>query len=417
VLLGPSTLACGVNNGAVDKRIDVADVRLGMHLVRLEGAWLDHPFWRTKFVLDDAADIAALRASKVGAVWIDTALGCDVAAAAAAAPVASPLAAPAAAAPAAAAPPSTDLAAELREAARVCSRAKTAVVSMFAEVRMGRAIDAEQCLPIVEDIARSVYRNPGALVSLARLKTADDYTYMHSVAVCALMVALGRNLGLDDAACREAGLAGLLHDMGKAAMPLEVLNKPGKLTDAEFAIIRTHPERGADLLRGRAGVSATAIDVVLHHHEKMDGSGYPHRLAGDAISLHARMGAVCDVYDAVTSDRPYKAGWDPAESIARMASWTGHFDRAVFAAFVKSLGIYPTGSLVRLASGRLAVVHGQNPADLTTPTVRAFFSTRSNLPIPVETIDLARSSERIVAREPRGAWPTAQIEGLWQDSG
>jgi len=401
----------------MEKRIEPAQVCLGMHLVRLEGAWLDHPFWRTKFVLSDAADVAALKASKVVAVWIDTDLGSDVAVAETRPAAAPPVPAPAPIVAAPVSPVTTDLAGELKEAARVCGRAKAAVVSMFAEARMGRAIDAEQCLPIVEDISRSVLRNPGALVSLARLKTADDYTYLHSVAVCALMVALGRKLGLDEAACREAGLAGLLHDMGKAAMPIEILNKPGKLTDEEFAIIRTHPERGAELLRGGAGVTELALDVCLHHHEKIDGSGYPHRLVGDAISLHARMGAVCDVYDAVTSNRPYKAGWDPAESIARMASWKGHFDRTVFAAFVKSLGIYPTGSLVRLTSGRLAVVHEQNPADVTTPTVRAFFSTKSNLPIPVETIDLARSShERIVAREPREAWPAAQIEGLWQDA-
>jgi putative nucleotidyltransferase with HDIG domain len=408
----------------VEKRIDIAQVRLGMHLLRLEGAWLDHPFWRTRFTLRDAADVAALQASNVAAVWIDTARGCDVDA-----PLVAPTPAPPPPAgvpaphrPAGAAPrslppagASTDFESELREAARVCGRAHAAVTSMFAEARMGRAIDAVQCLPIVEDIARSVYRNPGALVSLARLKTADDYTYMHSVAVCALMVSLARTLGLDDAACREAGLAGLLHDMGKAAMPTEVLNKPGKLTDAEFAVMRTHPERGVELLRGGAGVTEAALDVCLHHHEKIDGSGYPHRLRGDAITLHARMGAVCDVYDAITSNRPYKAGWDPAESITRMASWNGHFDSAVFAAFVKSLGIYPAGSLVRLASGRLAVVREQNPAQLTMPIVKVFFSTRSNQPITVQTVDLARSSDRIVSREPRAAWPAAQIEGLWQD--
>ncbi len=232
---------------------------------------------------------------------------------------------------------------------------------MFNEARLGHAIDAEHCRPLVAEISESVYRNPGALVSLARLKSADEYSYMHSVAVCALMVSLGRTLGLNEAQCREAGLAGLLHDMGKALMPLEILNKPGKLTDEEFALMRTHPERGHALLVEGGGAGEAVLDVCLHHHEKIDGSGYPHRLSGEPLTLIARMGAVCDVYDAITSNRPYKAGWDPAESIARMASWQGHFDATVFSAFVRSLGIYPTGSLVRLASGRLAVVVEQNP--------------------------------------------------------
>jgi HD-GYP domain-containing protein (c-di-GMP phosphodiesterase class II) len=227
------------------------------------------------------------------------------------------------------------------------------------------------------------------------------------------MVALGRTLGLAEAQCREAGLAGLLHDMGKALMPVEVLNKPGKLTDEEFTIMRTHPERGHALLVEGGGAGEVALDVCLHHHERIDGTGYPHRLAGDAISLVARMGAVCDVYDAITSNRPYKAGWDPAESIARMASWKGHFDPAVFQAFVKSLGIYPSGSLVRLASGRLAVVIEQNPAALTAPRVKVFFSTKSMLPIPAEVLDLACGGDRIAGRESRAAWNFPQIESLW----
>jgi HD-GYP domain-containing protein (c-di-GMP phosphodiesterase class II) len=284
---------------------------------------------------------------------------------------------------------------------------------MFAEARLGRAVDAEHCLPLVNDIASSVYRNPGALVSLARLKTADDYSYMHSVAVCALMVALGRTLGLDEAQCREAGLAGLLHDMGKALMPGEILNKPGKLTDAEFAVMRTHPERGHALLVEGRGVGEAVLDVCLHHHERVDGSGYPHRLPGERLTLLARMGAVCDVYDAISSNRPYKAGWDPGESIARMASWKGHFDPPVFQAFVKSLGIYPTGSLVRLQSGRLAVVVEQNAASLPQPKVRVFYSTKSMMPIAPELLDLARSADRIAARESRGDWNVPQLEALW----
>jgi putative nucleotidyltransferase with HDIG domain len=254
------------------------------------------------------------------------------------------------------------------------------------------------------------------LISLARLKTADDYTYMHSVAVCALMVALARQLGLDEKETREAGMAGLLHDLGKALMPMEVLNKPGKLTDEEFAIIKTHPVEGHRLLVEGKTASATVLDVCLHHHEKVDGSGYPDRLPADRISLHAKMGAVCDVYDAITSNRPYKAGWDPAESIRKMTEWSkGHFDERVFQAFVKSIGIYPTGSLVKLTSGRLAVVVEQSEKSLLAPRVKAFFSTKSQVYIPPELIDLSRpgTTEKIVGREDAAKWGIKNLDELW----
>ena len=123
-------------------------------------------------------------------------------------------------------------------------------------------------------------------------------------------------------------------------------------------------------------VPEAALEVCLHHHEKMDGSGYPHKQAGEQISLLSRMGAVCDVYDAITSNRPYKAGWDPAHSIAQMAGWKGHFDTVVFQAFVKSLGIYPVGSLVKLKSGKLAVVTEQNPKNLVSPIVKVLETMR-----------------------------------------
>jgi HD-GYP domain-containing protein (c-di-GMP phosphodiesterase class II) len=408
------------------KKIDVRQLRIGMHLHAFEGAWTDHPFWRTRFVVEDSATLAKVLDSGVRECWIDVSKGLDVLVPPAAVPTAPPPSAAAAApapapAPAAAPlPPPAPRAAmdeELQRAAAVCKHARRAVTSMFADVRLGRALDAERTLPLVEEISSSVFRNPGALVSLARLKTHDDYTFMHSVAVCALMVALGRQLGLDEAACREAGHAGLLHDIGKAVMPPEVLNKPGKLTDDEYGVMKTHPERGHALLLEGRGAGETALDVCLHHHEKVDGSGYPHRLTGERMSRVARMGAVCDVYDAITSNRPYKAGWDPAESIARMASWKGHFDEAIFAAFVRSIGIYPTGSLVRMESGRLGVVTEQNAGKPAAPVLKLFFSTKSNLPIPPVRLDLGAGSgnDRIVGRESPEKWGFRQLEDLWVD--
>ena len=279
---------------------------------------------------------------------------------------------------------------------------------------MGKALDAEEAMPVVEEISNSVSRNPGAIISLARLKTADDYTYMHSVAVCALMVALARQLNLDEKTTKEAGLAGLLHDLGKAMIPLEILNKPGKLTDEEFTVIKTHPAEGHKLLLEGKGVGEIPLDVCLHHHEKVDGSGYPHRLSGDKITLLAKMGAVCDVYDAITSNRPYKAGWDPAESLRKMAEWAkGHFDEAVFQAFVKSLGIYPIGSFVRLDSGRLGVVVEQGTKSLLTPKVKVFFSSKSQAYIQPEVVDLGHGKDKIVAREDAAKWGIKNVDQYW----
>ncbi|MCX7662842.1 MAG: HD-GYP domain-containing protein [Tepidimonas fonticaldi] len=401
------------------KRIHVEDVRLGMFIHGFAGSWLDHPFWRNRFLLEDPEDLARIRASAVREVWIDVSQGADVPPEA---PVAEAVDAPQDIAPLQAydervqrllEPVSQSV--ELQRAARLLASARGAVKDMFQDARMGRAIDRQVMRAVADDIADSVTRNAGALISLARVKTADEYTYMHSVAVCALMVALARQLGLPDDETRAAGFAGLLHDVGKADIPLEILNKPGRLTDEEFAIVREHPRKGWERLRAAGIDDAVALDVCLHHHERYDGTGYPDRLAGEGITLVARMGAVCDVYDAITSNRPYKAGWDPAESLKRMASWKGHFDERVFQAFVRSLGIYPVGSLVRLSNGRLAVVVEPSPRSLLKPVVKTVFSTRSGERVVPERIDLSAPgcTVQVVQREDPAQWKIPDLDEIW----
>jgi putative nucleotidyltransferase with HDIG domain len=402
------------------KRISVSHVRLGMHIKEFCGSWMEHPFWRTGFVLKEAKDLESIQRSGIKELWIDCAKGLDVA------PGEPSVSEAESEAQVEAelqlltqsvretAPVSSEV--EMERAAKIVLRSKQAVVSMFEEARMGNTVDVGGARQLVAEISDSVSRNPGAIINLARIKTADNYTYMHSVAVCAMMVALARQLGLDEAQTRSAGLAGLLHDLGKAMMPMAVLNKPGKLTEAEFDVIKSHPVEGYKLLVGQQDMDPLVLDVCLHHHEKVDGSGYPKGLQGDEISLFAKMGAVCDVYDAITSNRPYKPGWDPAESLRKMAEWSkGHFDTRVFQAFVKSMGIYPVGSLVRLTSGKLGVVVGQEATALTTPRVKVFFSTKSNMRIVPETIDLAREAcpEKIVCREDPAKWRFPDLHALW----
>ena len=382
-----------------------------MYLHKLGGSWFKHPFLRSSFLLENPLDITAITDAGILEVWIDSSKG---------------LAQPSPAQPSVlseASPPlsshsipnkGSSLAEEVVRAKKICLAAKGQVMEMFHEVRLGNAIDPQTTLPLVAEIATSVQCNAAALISVARLKTHDDYTYLHSVAVCALMLSLADQLGLDKDQARLAGLGGLMHDLGKAAIPLAVLNKPGKLSDTEFDLVKHHPAAGAKILREN-GASSEVQDIALYHHEKVNGSGYPHGLTTDAISLLARMGAICDVYDAVTSERAYKKAWNPADAIRQMASWEGHFDKKVFNTFVKAIGIYPVGSLVRLTSNRLAVVIEPGVGSLLKPKVRVFYSLRSNEPIPTQTLDLAASNCRdsITGPEDPFRWNFRNLDDLW----
>lgn len=402
------------------KKIHVRDVRLGMFIQELCGSWMDHPFWKKSFELTDPKDLKTLQTCGLQEVWIDTAKGLDVAADVAVTTseeqnqkIEQELQ------QVARSETKTEVRVSMQEEAsrarKLQEKSKAAVTSMFQEARMGNAINIAEAAPLVDEINQSISRNPEAFLNISRLKNKDDYTYLHSVAVCALMIALGKQLGLSDKDIKDAGMAGLLHDVGKMMIPDEVLNKPGKLTDEEFEIIKNHPRRGWEVLNISEGANPVALDVVLHHHERVDGTGYPEKISGDALTLFARMGAVCDVYDALTSNRCYKAGWEPAEALRKMAEWkNGHFDERIFHAFVKTIGIYPSGTLVKLKSGRLAVVLEQTEKSLLTPLVKAFFSTKSNEPIMPELINLTKSTDSIANVEMAEKWgfDLKQITGI-----
>lgn len=401
------------------KLIKVKDVRSGMFVKEMVGSWLDHPFWRSSFTVN-ADMVTKLKESGVEELWIDTDRGVDVlrkvekevveAAKAVLMPL--PVEPPPAVAPVTPMRPSEEFA----RADQIVERGRRVVTSIIRDARLGK-LNTDEAMSLVGEISESVIRSPDAFITIARIKSKDEYTYLHSVAVCALMIALARQLQFPPDVVRVAGFAGLMHDLGKICIPEEVLNKPSTLTDEEYKIVKAHPVIGAQLLREGGNVDEEVIEVALRHHERLDGLGYPDGLKSAQISTIARMGAVCDVYDAVTSDRPYKRGWSPAEAIKRMAAWTNtQFDDRIFKAFVKCIGIYPLGSVVRLSSERLAVITRQCEESLLTPEVKVFYSIRSATRIMPEVLDLAHSRERIISPENVEAWGLQDIDKVWRET-
>lgn len=346
-------------------------------------------------MLHNDSDLARLRAAGIKMVTIDDTRGSGPVPAPAAIPMSPSAASPVADAPLAdaallverriAGRPRRRLD-EMERARETVAQSKVAVERLFGEARLGHAVQIAHVAPVVDKIAASLERDRSAILNVTRLKNKNEYTYLHSVAVCALMMNLARQLGLPEYEVQQVGIAGLLHDIGKMATPTAVLEKPGKLDDAERRIIEDHPSAGHRLLSDSNDISAIALDVCLHHHERMDGRGYPDRLTGDELSVHARMGAICDVYDAITSCRPYKQPWSPAEALQKMMSWEGHFDPRMLTAFVTSIGIFPVGGLVRLHSNRLAIVLHADDDCPTTPPVRVFYDVMETRLIPARDV-------------------------------
>lgn len=397
------------------RRIAVSGLEPGMYLHDICGSWLEHPFWRTSFLIEDLRDIERIVAAGIREVWIDLQRGVDIR---------HDVAAPSlptidtAQVAAIASPPARDpIAAELDRAERILEGAKPAVAAMLDSARMGRAFRADDLRPVVEDILGSVLRHPSALVALARMQNTDYDTCLHSIAVSGLLVSLGHQIGMARDDLFEVGLGGLFHDIGKIEIPVSILAKPGRLTAEEFVEMQAHPVRGASLLDLAQGIGPIAVDICMNHHEKPDGTGYPHRLAGEAISTYARMGAICDVYDATTADRCYRHGWNPGEAVRRMAGWVpGALDERLFRAFVRTVGIYPTGSTIRLKSGRLAVVIDQSAGSLLKPIVNVFLASGGSRLLEPRRLDLSAPGvdDTIVGLEDPRDWGIGDGSALWR---
>ena len=377
------------------KKIKVSEARLGMYIESLCGSWVNHPFWKKSFLLDKQQDLEELLACGTEEMWIDTGIGEDVANAP------KPQDEDGESGNIEKTPPPSPvlLSEELQRARKIRARGRVAIKEMFKQAFNKELFHLDHVLILVDEIRKSIARNQSAFLSLMREKEEKEYLSLHSISMCALMVILGRKMGMDNETVLSLGLAGLLQDIGSVDIPPELLNKQGELTPAEFEIVKVHPKRGWEILNAH-NLDNIVMDVCLHHHERIDGKGYPNKLPVDMLTVFSRMAAVCDTYDSLISDSSYRKGVSPASAIRSMAKWQDtQFDRSVFHAFVSAVGIYPCGTLLRLRSERLAVVEEQSPVSLSTPIVRVFFSIKRDQPIFQEWVDLSKGHDSIVSVE------------------
>jgi len=378
----------------VIRKIPIHQLIPGMYVVDLHKHWLEHSMWRQKFAVRDEAQISRLFEEGIVEVSIDTGKGLDLP------PPPPPPPAPVVelernyvslADRLKAKPLTVSLGEERRRASRLIVEANGTVTDLMLAARSGRSVDAARLEPIVAKMIESVIRNPDALAPLARLKQAETYAAEHAVATAALIIAFGQQQGMALPELEKMALGTMVKDIGQSALDAKLITKPGMLSQAEYSLVQSHVEEGLAVLEATTRLPETSIAVVLEHHERYNGCGYPYRMAGDAISVAGRMAAIVDTYDAMTSDRPYRPAISPALALRQLYDQGGtQFDPALIAAFVRTIGIYPVGTLVLLESGHLAVVEEVHHDDLLRPVVRVIFHAgRRQYVAPVE-VDLAR---------------------------
>ena len=364
-----------------------------MYVVDVHLPWLDHLLWRKRFRVSDDSHIAKIKANGIVEVSIDTEKGIDV--------------------PEKITPPQrintveqkfaslmelklaqprkVSLGEERRRAAGILGQASGTVQDLMLAARVGKKVEAGLLEPVVGKMIESVMRNPDALVPLARLKHMDAYATEHAVATAALIIALGQQQGISEPELERLALGALVKDIGQAAIDARLIAKPGTLSRAEYSVVQSHVEEGLAVLEATTRLSEMSVAVVLEHHERFDGTGYPYRMAGESISLAGRMASIVDTYDAMTSDRPYRPAISPSVALGQLFEESERqFDPALVSAFVRTVGVFPVGTLVLLESGHLAVVDSTNPENSMAPVVRVIFHTGRQQYVSPVVVDLAR---------------------------
>lgn len=394
------------------KKISIQQLKPGMFIHDINCAWMEHPFLVGALKIKNGKTIKKIAGLGVRELYIDTLKGLDVIDAPTETEVnaeiehkmlemvqqTKPIAT------------SSTLSEELKRSRKVFSEANKIIANIMHDVRIGKQIELEQIDPVVGKMANSILRNKDAMLSLCRIKNKDDYTFLHSVSVGALLISFAHALDFNRGVIKQLGIGGMLHDIGKTKVPNEILNKPGKLTEEEFVIIKSHVVHGCSILRKSPGISQVSFDVTSQHHERFDGSGYPLKLKNAEMSIYGQMASIVDVYDAITADRCYHKGMEPTVAVRKMFEWSKfHFNPKLLRIFIRTVGIYPVGTLVMLESGKIGVVIEQCETDMTRPLVRTIFDAKKSYFITPHDIDLAKplgqgGGDKIVNYESPAKW-------------
>jgi putative nucleotidyltransferase with HDIG domain len=360
------------------KKIKVTQLRPGVFVHDFNCGWLHHPFLQNQVKLKTDQDIEKLFKYQIHEVYIDTERGLDIEEAPTQAEVAAELQTELEHLSTSARPTCADgmRQDDLIQAQRLLSEAKHTTRRLMDDIKLGKQLDLPQVESLVERLTQAVLTSKDVLLSLARIKNADEYTYQHALAVSALCISFGAALELDAKQIKYLGIGGLLHDIGKVKVPSAILNKPGALTEPEFEVMKQHVTHGMCILR-QTSLDDRAMCITAHHHERLDGSGYPEGLQGEQISAFGQMAAVIDIYDALTSERCYKKSMPPTHALRKLLEWSqSYVKRELVEQFIAHVGIYPLGTLVRLQSGFLGVVLSHGEKGLLYPMVRVVYDTR-----------------------------------------
>jgi len=287
---------------------------------------------------------------------------------------------------------------ELKKAKELFNESKEIQQKVFSDAKHGLPLDLSPVLNITEKTITTIFKNSDALACVLNIRNKDEYLLEHSVSVSVLMTIFARYLKIDRQIIQELSLGAFLHDVGKIMVPPEILNKPGKLTDKEFAIMKSHVTHSIDIIKNTPDIPPLSLEVAALHHEKLDGQGYPHQVKGEDISQYGRMISICDIFDALTANRCYKDGFSHTKSfsILRSLAEKNHLDSTLVDKFIKCMGVYPVGTLVELGSNRLAIVESKNNEDPTNPVVRSFYDAEESKYTSSQDIDLSEDEDFIV---------------------